>query len=84
MGRIGNFFRKIGRGISKVGHGISNYVIRPAAKILGHPIATAILTKTLGPKGLAISGAAKAVNGVYSLIDKKKEEKPSVENVVPS
>jgi hypothetical protein len=84
MGRIGNFFRNVGKGMKKVGQGIwtgakwvGNNVIRPVAKIISHP-ATQALLSNLGPKGQIIGSIGSAVNGAINIYDGIKGEPPKV------
>jgi phage-related protein len=76
MGRIGDFFRKVGRGIKKVGQGIwtgvkwaGNNVVRPVARIISHPAAQTLLTTGGGPYGKAVAAIGGAVQSGINIYD---------------
>jgi hypothetical protein len=82
MGRIGNFFRKVGKGIKKVGQGIwtgakwvGNNVVRPVASLISHPGAQAILG-SLGPIGQGIARVGRLVQDGINVYDEVRKPKP--------
>jgi hypothetical protein len=77
MGRLGNFFRKIGRGVKKAAVWTSKNIIRPLVKqINGNP--DGIIGKavdSLGPVGANIKSAAKMAERAYNVYDNRDKFK---------
>jgi hypothetical protein len=71
MGRIGDFFRKVGRGIKKAAGWASEHIVRPAVKIINHPLIQTGLSK-LGPIGAGIAAVGGAAGTAYGIYDKLK------------
>jgi phage-related protein len=84
MGRIGDFFRKVGRGIKKVGQGIwtgvkwvGNNVGRPVANIIANPASQALLSSIPGPYGKIIGAVGGAVHAGINIMDGLRGPKQS-------
>jgi hypothetical protein len=72
MGRIGDSFRKIGRGIKKGICWVSDHVIRPVAEVVSNPIVGMGLS-ALGPVGREVSTAGSIVNAGFGIHDMVKD-----------
>jgi hypothetical protein len=71
MGRIGDFFRKIGRGIKKAAGWVSDKIIKPVSGVISNPLVSMGLG-ALGPVGKVITAAGNVAHGVYEHHDKQK------------
>jgi hypothetical protein len=69
MGCIGDLFRKIGKGIKHAAGWASEHIIRPAVKVINHPLVQTGLSK-LGPVGAAISKGGQVASAAYGVYDK--------------
>jgi hypothetical protein len=78
MGRIGNFFSKIGRGIRRGVGWTSEHVIRPLSNVISSP-AGGIILNTLGPVGKTISMAGRAVHAGYNIYDALKPKPKAIQ-----
>jgi hypothetical protein len=75
MGRIGNFFRKIGRGIKKAAVWTSKNIIRPVVNHINNNSVVGAALDTLGPIGTGIKTAARAAGKAYNVYDNRQQIK---------
>jgi hypothetical protein len=78
MGRIGQFFHKIGRGIKRGIGWVSDHVIKPVAEVVSNPIVGMGLS-ALGPVGRVVSTAGNLVHagyGIHGMVQDMKNAPP--------
>jgi hypothetical protein len=75
MGRIGNFFKKIGKGIKKAAVWTSQNVIRPVVHHINNNSVVGAVLDHLGPVGSGIKTAARLAGKAYSVYDNKQQIK---------
>jgi hypothetical protein len=69
MGRIGRFFKKVGRGLGKAMKWAGKNLLKPAVKIAANPIVGELLNKVKPGIGTGVNGIAAVVD---SIIDRPK------------
>jgi hypothetical protein len=66
MGRIGNFFKRVGRGIKKGAGFFAQNILRPISYVASNPITEALINAIKPGVGPAVQGVGGVVKGIVN------------------